>query len=1049
MNLPGLSIRRPVATLMAVCIVLLLGVVSFTGLPLDLLPEFEFPTVAVITDYEGAAPQEVENMVTRPLEEVLATVQGVKNISSISQAGTSIVLLELTWGTSLDFALLDVREKIDLVKGYLPDDAGSPWVFKADPTMMPVIQLSLFGDKEEWELLHLAEDVVKPRLERIEGVASVSVTGGRAREIRVKADVELLNHYGISLEQLIRALAAENYSISAGIMQEGGKDYHLRAVGEFSSLEEMENLVLSAGPQGTVFLKDVAEVMDTYRDQRRIHRFNGKPSIGLDIYKQADANTVSVSRALWKALDNMEKTLPAGVYIYKVLDQADFIRESILSVVEVGILGAVLAIFILLLFLRNFRSTLVVSLSIPVSVVATFVLMYFTGLTLNIISLGGLALGLGIMVDSSIVVLENIYRFRQEGKGILEAALEGSRQVSGAITAATLTTVVVFLPVVFVGGFASQIFKAMALTVSFSLLASLLIALTVVPLLSSRLLVRVASYGGEVEGRGGKGEKEMGSFLYRLTGLFHRFYGKVEDFYREVLPWTLRHRKLVMGVFVGSFLLAFALVPFIGAEFLPEMDQGYISVQAELPRGTGLKETERVALAAEEIIKAIPEVESVHLSVGGGGTFGFSLGGSAGNVARLEVILKDIKQRERSAHELADVIRQELAGIVGAEFSISAGGVMGITGISGPPISIAVRGDDLEQLEILTASIAEIVRGIPGTREVKTSFEEGQPEISVFFDREKASKHGLSFSQVSNSLRAALSGQVATRYRTEGKELDVRVMLPEEQSSSISTLKLLTLSSPYGYRVPLLEVTAFQEGEAPMSINRHNQVRSATVDSELVGRSPSMVIRDIQRALADLSFPDGYSIDFEGEQQLMQESFEELTLALILAILLVYMIMAAQFESLLHPFIIMFTLPQTFTGVALALVLTGRTLNVASFIGVIMLAGIVVNNGIVLVDYINKLREMGRSWQEAILEAGPVRLRPILMTTLTTILGMFPLALGFGSGAELRAPLATAIIGGLLFSTLLTLIVIPVAYSLVEDLKALVAKKFLRLTRQF
>ncbi len=1048
MNLSKLAIRRPIATLMAVCVIIILGFVSFTGLPLDLFPEFEFPIAAVITEYEGAAPAEVENMVTRPLEQSLATVQGVENIRSISQVGMSLVLLEFNWGIDLDMAMLDARESIDMVRGFLPDDAGDPLVLKADPSLMPIVQLSLYGDREDWELRRIAEDIVEPRLERVHGVASVDVVGGRTREIQVAVDPLLLGNYRLSLEEVTRALSQENFNISAGSIQEGGRDYQLRAVGEFSSLQEMENLIVRSNPVQAILLKDVATVEDGFRDANRINRFNGDASIGLLVSKQADANTVRVSSAVENAMDNIEKALPEGVQIRKVMDQADFINESIQSVFEVGGIGALLAGFVLLLFLRSIRSTLVVALAIPVSVIATFVLMYFYGLTLNIVSLGGLALGIGIMVDSSIVVLENIYRFRQEGRGMRKAAGDGATQVAGAITAATLTTVVVFLPVVFMEGFASQIFMSMALTVSFSLLAALAVALTVVPVLSSRLLERVMTEDvdrqkeqgeseaaeEEKEGRTKDKSKKKG-LLYRMTEGFHRLYSRLASFYRRLLNWSLGRRKLIMVFFVLSFLASFALVPFIGAEFLPDMDEGYINIRVELPQGSVLEDTEYVANQVHNLLEALPEVDSIYKSIGGGGgmEMGFGGGGNA-HRASLDIILKDLRDRNRSSQEVAEVIRGQVTRIAGAEFSVRTDGIAG-PDMAGMPIDIAVRGDDLAELERITEQIAVLVERVPGTREVATSFDEGRPELKAVVDREKAADHGLVFAQVGSALRTAVSGTTATRYRTGTEELDVRVILPDSYSRSLAALEEITINSPYGYPVPLKEVTTFLEEVAPMSINRYNQVRSASVEAQVVGRSQNDVMTDIMALLEGLELPEGYLIDYEGEFQLMQESFEDLALALLLAIILVYMIMAAQFESLLHPFIIMFALPQTFTGVALALFLTGRSLNVASFIGVIMLSGIVVNNGIVLVDYINKLRDLGRDCREAVLEAGPVRLRPIMMTTLTTVLAMFPMALGFGSGAELRAPMATVVIGGLLFSTLITLIVIPVVYTLVDDVK--------------
>ncbi len=1037
MNLPTISLKRPVTVLMVVCIVVLLGTISFIGLPLDLFPDFEFPIAAVITSYDGAAPQEVETLVTRPLEGALATVQGLENITSTSSPGQSLILLEFGWGTALDYAVQDLRDNLDIVRGFLPDGAGDPMVVKADPSMMPVVYLSLSGNREDWELRRLAEDIVEPRLERLSGVATVSIIGGRQQEVEVMLDPEALAHYDISLDTVTGTLGRQNYNVAAGTVGGGSEQRHLRAIGEFLSLEEMRNLILTASPNETILLRDVAKVELAFPEATQINLFNNETSIGIQIQKQADANTVQVSRNIWNAMASIEKALPEGVYVHKVMDQADFITESIVDVFRTGAVGAVLAIFILLLFLRNFRSTLVVSIAIPISLMATFTLMYFYGISLNIISLGGLALGLGIMVDNSIVVLENIFRFRQEGYKLAEASRSGATQVSGAITAATLTTVIVFLPVVFIQGFASEIFKDLAITVSFALLASLLIALTVVPLLSSRLFQKVAVKQLEKEDEEpGEDSGAKPGPVYRLTEGFNKYYIRLENYYGKLLRKALQRRKTVLAIFVISFLASFALIPLVGMEFLPEMDEGIVNVRVELPRGADLDSTGDVALRAKEMIQQLPEVDSVNLSIGGGGGMGMDFGsGGSSHRASMEITLTDHGERERSDQEVAEELRIRFRQIAGAEFSVRTGGMMGAPGMGGAPISIAVRGADLAELERLTDQMASLIEAVPGTREVETSFQDGRPELQAFVNKQVAADHGLSFPQVANTLRAAGQGIVATRYRTGSTELDTRVIFPKKYSASASSLGGIPLNSPYGYRVMLQEITTFMEDEGPVSIQRVNQARTASVEAHLVGRTQGEVMADIISSMESMQLPEGYYVDYEGDYLQMQESFTDLAVALLLAIVLVYMIMAAQFESLAHPLIIMFTLPQTFTGVVLSLVLTGRSLNVPAFIGIIMLSGIVVNNGIVLVDYINKLREKGMDSTSAILKAGPVRLRPILMTILSTVLAMFPLSLGFGSGAEMRTPMATVVIGGLLFSTLLTLIVIPVIYSMMEALR--------------
>ncbi len=682
---------------------------------------------------------------------------------------------------------------------------------------------------------------------------------------------------------------------------------------------------------------------------------------------------------------------------------------------SMGLSGAALALLVLFLFLRNLRSTLVIGLAMPVSIIATFVLMFFNGLTLNLITLGGLALGIGMMVDNAIVILENVFRFRQQGLDSRQAAITGSNEVAGAIVAATLTTVVVFLPVIFVEGIASQIFSSMAWTVSFSLLASLAVALSVVPMLSSRLLKTA--------------EVSTGKLSVRFTN----FFDGVDAFYGRMLLFSLRRRKLVVGVLVTSFIGSLALVPLVGTEFIPGMDDNWLMVNVRLPDGASLTETKQIALRLEDQLSQIEEVRDTFVTIGASSGMGGGGGGTQLNRATLEVRLKERGEREFDNNQMADKIRVLTGMVAGAEISVRPSQNMSMGG-GGAPVDILLKGDSLLLLQELADQIKSIVEQVEGTREVATSFDRAWPELQVRVDREQAAALGIQSAAVNNTLRTALSGQVVTRLRGDGREVDVRLQVPAGLRENIADLQSLEVVSPIGLRVPLGEVAEFSQALGAVSIARNDQVRSANVTAQLSGRSLGPVVADINSELAHLSLPSGYSVEFVGEQQQMSESFASLGMALVLAILLVYMIMAAQFESLLHPFIIMFALPPTFVGVVLSLALTGRTLNVPAFIGVIMLAGIVVNNAIVLVDYINKLRERGNSCREAILLAGPVRLRPILMTTLTTVLGMLPMALGHGAGAETQAPLATAVIGGLLFSTLLTLLVVPVIYSILDDL---------------
>ncbi len=1014
MNLPVLAIRRPVAVLMAVCIVLVLGVFSFAGLPVDLLPEMNFPMMAVFAAYEGASPEEVEAMVTRPLEEVLATVPGIEKITSSSGQGSATVLLEFSWGTDLEVRGLDVREKIDLVKGVLPDEVETPTVFQFDPSLMPILWLSVGGESSPAELKRLAQERVKPRLERIEGVASATVTGGVEREIRVLADPSRLAYHGLTLEQLGQLLRAENLNVSAGRLADGARELQVRLLGEFRGAADLENVVLKAGPAGTLYLREVAEVIEGFTEERQLTRLNGKPGLSVSVHKQSGANTVRVSAAVQRALRELAGDLPAGTEIGVIFDQAQFINQSVGNMLNMGLSGGFLAMMVLYLFLRNWRSTLVISLAMPVSVVATFVLMYFNGLTLNLITLGGLALGIGMMVDNAIVILENVFRFRQQGMEGKEAATAGSNEVAGAIVASTLTTVVVFLPVVFVEGLASQIFSSMAWTVSFALLASLAVALTLVPLFCSRLLKITESASGGMSAR------------------FAGTLGGVDSFYGRLLYLALGRRKLVVGVMVVSLLAAAALVPLVGTEFIPGMDDNWLVVDVRLPDGASLAETKQLVLRLEERLLQMEEARDTFVNIGASSGMNTGAGGQS-NRATLEVRLKDRGKRALSNSAAADKIRILAADTAGAEITVRPSQNMTL-GSGGAPVDILLKGDSLPMLQQLAGEVKAIVAQVAGTREVSTSFDRAWPEMQIRVDRERAAALGIQSMAVGSTLRTALGGQVITRLQLGGQETEVRLQVPAELRESVSGLQSLEVASPAGLRVPLGEVAVFSPAMGAASIDRHDQVRSASVTAQLAGRPLGNVVADIRLGLERLALPQGYTVEFAGEQQQMAESFASLWLALLLAVLLVYMIMAAQFESLLHPFIIMFALPPVFVGVVLALAVTGRTLNVPALIGVIMLAGIVVNNAIVLVDYINQLRQRGYSCREAILTAGPVRLRPILMTTLTTVLGMLPMALGRGAGAETQAPLATAVIGGLSASTLLTLLVVPVVYSLLDDL---------------
>jgi len=1025
MKLSKVSIQRPVTTVMVVFIVILLGIVSMGKLPVDLLPSIEYPYALVMTSYNGAGPQEIESLITKPLESVVGTVSNVKNITSTSSNGSSMIFVEFNDGTDMDVATLNMREKIDLIKGMLPEDADDPMVMEVSPDMMATMQIGISGSDDLVKLKQIVEDEITSKIERVEGVASVNISGGKEKEIRITLLPDKLKGYNITPSTVAQSIAAENLNLPVGEVKQGTSSLTVRALGEFSSIEEIRNLpITTAG--GVIYLRDIAEVEEVFKEMTSYAYINGKPSISLSVQKQSTANTVQVSKAVNKALDRLRAELK-DIEITMIYDTAEFINLSINNVASTAISGGILAVFILFIFLRNIRSTFIVGTAIPVSIVATFALMYFSGLTLNMVSLGGLALGIGMLVDNAIVVLENIYRHRENGEGRKDAADKGTTEVGMAVLASTLTTIAVFLPIVFVEGITAKLFKEMALTITYSLTASLVVAVTLVPMMASKIL-KVEKVD-EIKRR---------KITTKIFDAWSAVLDSIDKVYRRVLNWTLHHRLKASLITIGVFIatLSIPVLGLVGMEFFPASDEGSFTIDVTLPKGTVIEETFEVVQQVEAKLEGIKEVQEVFVTIGGGGMLS---SGTSSNSASLTVDIGSVKERERSVDEVADEVRVLVSDIPGAEFSVSGSSSMTVTG--GSPISIEIAGDDLEKLKQIANDVVDIVESVEGTREVTSSFEDGIPEAQITINRQKASMYGLNMATISNTLKTAVQGSVATRFKVDGTEIDVRMVYDTSRSEYLKDIKNIAVTSPMGVNVPLSEVADISISESPTSIYRENQKRVVTVSSALFGVDMSTAQTAIDQRLKEYPMPDGYTYKFSGEVEQMMESFSSLGLALLLAILLVYMVLAAQFESFLHPFTIMFSVPLALTGAILGLFVTGRTLSMPSFIGLIMLVGIVVNNAIVLIDYIIQLRQRGYDRTEAILEAGPTRLRPILMTTLTTVLGMLPMALGIGEGAETMAPLATAVIGGLSLSTILTLVVIPLNYTLFDDISMKLRRK--------
>ncbi len=1020
MDISKLSVKRPVTIAMVTLIIVIMGFVSLSQLAVDLFPNIELPIALVVTQFEGAGPKEVEKMVGKPIEDSLATLEGLENITTNAMNGAAITILEFDFGTDMDMKAVDIRESVDMVKGYLPDDAEEPLVMKLDINAMPVMYLTLSGDKSISELEQIAEDIVSPKLERIGGVASVSVTGGLEQEVQVNVSEEVLSGYGLTTGTLAQLIASENFNTPLGNISKGPLTLNLRQMGEFGEVSDIQDLTITLPYGGQARLEEIADVrLAEKKLDGMVHR-DGERTINISVQKSSDANTVEVARAVRAEIASLQGNLQgANLEIFQ--DTATNVENSIGNVVQSAVLGGLLAVVILYLFLRHFKSTLVIGLSIPISIIATFILIYYNGITLNMMTLGGLTLGVGMLVDNSIVVLENIFRYRTEGVEPHEAAIRGANEVRNAIFASTLTTVVVFLPMTFVDGIVSILFRDFSLTVVMSLLASLFIALTLVPMLASKLLT---SNSDSLK----TGEKKAGIFK------------AIEKKYRGLLAYALKHRKTVIITTVVMFAVSMGLIGFVGAEFFPASDMGQISVTVKLPEGSALDKTQAYVERIESsILEVAPnDVKSIMSSTGYGDRLSTITGSTSTNSATINVILNDLKERKTSDKVIADQIRSEVAKISGADIQVST---ESSSMSSGTPIEILIKGDDLGELEVISENLAEQISKVDGTKEVETSMEDGLPEVQLVIDREKANQYGITSSQISSAVKSRVDGITASRIKLNEEEINIVIKSALDEDRPFESLQDTGLMSPLGVTVPLSQVADIIMEEGPSTITRLNQERYVSITSDVFGRELSAVNADVVTVLDAYEMPAGYTYELGGEAQEMQESFVSLMMALGLSVIFVYMIIASQFESLVQPFVIMFSVPLAMSGGLLGLALTGTPLSVPAMIGMIMLAGVVVNNAIVLVDAVNLRRERGESRAEAIMAAGPIRLRPILMTTLTTVLGLMPMALALGEGSESMAPMARFVVGGLLLSTLLTLVFIPVLYTVADDMMVKFAKK--------
>ena len=1009
---------------MLAMILVVLGFIAFTSLGLDFFPDIDFPTVSVVTTYSGASSEDIENTITRPLEQIINTISRVKEVDSMTTEGASVIMVEFEWGTNLDFAAQDIRDQVGLYRNFIPEEASDPLVVKFNLGEFPIIFGGITADRPTLELKKIIEDEVAPRLERIEGVAAAQVFSMDTREILVAVDKVALESLSISVDQILMALGMENLNLPAGRITERHSEYLLRTVGEFQSLDDIRNTIIGSTQTGQpVYLTDVAEVRDTLKDNRLISRTQGEKGVFYFISKRSGANTVTTAQAVNRELDRIKATLPSDIKFFPFMDQAEMIQRVIRRTGNNALVGGILAIFFIFVFLRDWRPTLTIALAIPLSVITTFIAFYLAGYTINLLTLGGLALGIGMLVDNAVVVIENVFRHMEEGKKREEAAKKGASEVGMAITASTLTTIAVFFPMIFAQGITGRLTRGLALAIAFSLLASLFVALTIVPMVASVLF--------KANSQQGSGEKSKRRVQFE----------KVRNSYRRSLHWTLKHRALVLGGILGLLALSIAIVPFLGTEFMPAMDREMIILQVKMPVGTSLEETNRVVTMVEKLMAQEPEVVNVSVQVGSQAeenpadmAGGMSTTGS--HEGLLWVGLVPVRERELSDVEVMEKIRRKLPKLKDVKFeSLDIGQAM--MGGATAPVEIKIFGEEIDTLKEIGDAIVERIRDVEGLRDVTHSLAEGKPEYHITIEREKASRMGLKVSQVGNAIQAATLGKVATRFREGNEEVDIRVRFQEKFRDSLEDIRNIPIMTPFNTMVTLGEVATITRGEGPIRINRENQARVITVTGNIAGRDLGSVVRDIQGRIAGVErgLPAGYFTEFGGQFEQMQEAFVIIAGAFALATLLVYMIMASQFESFSHPFVIMFTIPLAIVGVILALLVSGRPVSLPVLIGFIMLGGIAVNNGIVMVDYINQLKRRGVDKKEAILQASAVRLRPVLITAFTTILGMMPMALSVSEGAEMRAPMAITVVGGLVATTFLTLFVIPIIYSLFDKVK--------------
>jgi HAE1 family hydrophobic/amphiphilic exporter-1 len=1015
MTITEISVKRPIATSMVFLIIIILGIMGFRFLPVDLLPKIEYPMLSIRTNYPNVGPEEIETIITDRIENAVASVPNVEELRSRSEEGQSWVTMEFSQGTNVDEAANDVRAALDRIRDDFPPEVESPRLWKFDPDNYPVVVLGAKSQRGIEELTRILEREISQEFEQIPGAGSVDAYGGVYREIQVQLKRDRLASSRLSATDVQQALIRENVTLPGGDMRDGTSDMYVRTQGEYQSLEEIAHTIITMVDGKPIRVGDVADVVDGYTDVHRLVQIDGQPMVRLGIRKQSGANTVAVAREARAVMERINRERD-DLELLMVLDQSDFIKNSINNVQNSALWGGLLAVLILYIFLRNGSTTFIIALSIPISIIAAFALLYFNDLTLNQMSFGGLALGIGLIVDNAIVVLENIVRLREEGRDLEDSALTGTRQVSGAIIASTLTTLVIFLPVVFMETISGMLFKELALVVVFALLCSLLVALSLVPMLGSRFLTIRAS---------GQSSNDLKS---RIGQWFH----ELENAYVHWLEAAIRHRKIVFTATGLLLIITVLLWPLIPVELAPQTDADEIDVNLEMAQGTNIAVVNEYLKELEKIVRSttpMDQVRHITTEIHSGDT-------------EVELALRGANERTMNSFDLADQIRRNVEGkIPGAEISVEAQSGLWILrrlfGSGGAQaVQVELRGYDLTLANQLAQNIKNIIGRVPSIADVRSSRREGRPEQNLIIDREKIAELGLSVRQVAEIIQTNVGGSQAGVFREKGDEYPIVVRLQPDDRLNTLDLGNVSIRTNTGRILPVSAVVRTDTRRSPTDIERIDGQRVTYITANLEsGAALGDVVEKVREELTDFDLPKGFTLVFSGEYEEQQKAENDFFLSMAMAVILIYMVMAAQFERFLDPLIVMVSVPLVIIGVVPTLLLTGTTLNIQSLMGIVMLIGIVVNNAIVLVDYINLMRrEQNLSITEAVLQSGRRRLRPILMTTCTTVLGMLPLSFGTGAGGEIQAALARAVIGGLTVSTLITLVLIPAAYISIHDI---------------